>query len=179
MRSLKSVLDSLRETLPTADELDPDDPSQVCWEVDEAIGIAGRNIAFLEGIEDLSPEDKQLFDALAYFQSVVHVYGETSSDGFLSIFYNDDGRELELTRRLLSEARAPIAPLFERALTLLRPLFEISDDTNWVTRNLDADPHEVVGKANMAEIEEIESEVDRLINESYSQIYSRYREARA
>jgi hypothetical protein len=176
MQSLHALISRLRVDLPAADEIDVDSLYDLHWDIEAVIGANTRVLSLDDGnAENLDPELKAFFDALRYIQCINALYNDISHDGFLSIFYNRTGAELDLLRSELRNFADPIAPLVEISYRHLAPIYGFVADTNYVTRSGSTLVVEAVPERIMQAIEALEEQIEDLRDASFDRCLSMYR----
>jgi hypothetical protein len=118
-----------------------------------------------EELSELSPTQRIFYDALVYSETIFELYSEIAFDGLESIFYNKIGDDIDKLKTVLHDNKSPISELFDKAYSLVDELFDIKPNDNWVMRNLDKNPYEILSDDVIKGIESIENKIYEMQNQ--------------
>ena len=178
MSSLADILTRLQEELPGSDDVAEDDIGEMGWDIDEVLGVGVQLVSCDDGTSSsLPPALRSYFDALRYFQCINGMLWEVAGDGFLSVFYNGTGNDIDLLRSELKYFNDPLSPIVERAYALLDPVYRFEPGTNFAGRKGDCDVFEVVPEPTRESLAKLEEQVHALHVETYRKALALYRAA--
>lgn len=105
MESLKEKLIELQEKLPKGDEVDIEYLYDIhLMDIEEILGSSRKIWEFQNDTTEKLPDPMQnYFYALWYIQSVFSLFDSINWDGFLSVFYNWSGREINALKTILKK----------------------------------------------------------------------------
>ena len=177
MESLKDKLLEMQKKLPKGNETDFDDLYEIyMMDLHEILG-SGRGIwEFDNGTsETLSEPMQNYYYALWYIQSVIGLLDTINCDGFLSVFYNWSGNEIDALKTVLKRFDDKLEPLVAQAYNLLHPIYKFEPDTNVVTKDPDVDFFDIIPQDVMNQLKAIEDNIQEYYDETYDYALSLYK----
>lgn len=178
MASLESILTRLQKELPGADEVDEDSLYEMNWTMDDILGFGVHLVSCDDGNSaSLPPNLKAYFEALRYVQCVNGLMGDVAHDGFLSIFYNGTGADIDILRSELKYFKDPLSTIVEKAYMLLEPVYKFEPETNYVGRSGLNDVHDVIPQSDQEALTKLEDKVEALQEKTNKRAFTMYKKA--
>lgn len=177
METLEQKLLELKKILPPGNETDDDVLYDIyLLELHEVLGSDSKIWEYDNDIShNLSKPLQDYFYALWYIQSVLGLFSSISGDGMLSVFYNWSGAEIDALKTILKKFNDKLEPLINEAYNLLLPIYKFKFDSNFVTDNPGSNVYDIIPQDIMSQLEDIESKVEKLQDESHDHALSLYK----
>ena len=126
----------------------------VIWDVQEKVGKILANVDSEDDIIDKLPKRIRINFRLAEFQEAIYC------DGFFSVFYNCDYREIMRFRATLEEiGECKLVSCFDRGLQLFKSKFSWDDETTNFVCQVYESPYDYFGTEISDQFDEIEKEI--------------------
>ncbi len=134
------------------------DPESIVLAIEGELGLGSKLLALDDAeLQGCDPGLLRLHRALGNAQEHWDLYATIACDGLCSIFYNGTGDAIDRMRTVFSSFGSPLSPLLARACELAVPMYEISPDSSWVSRNPGADPRAILGQDVHEALERLET----------------------
>ncbi len=177
---LEVKLKQLQDELLPSSEIYEDYLHELVWDIDDIFGFEHTIFDYTrEEIISLPDNLQKFHKGLMYIYSSLELIHSINNDGFLSIYYNCRGKEIERYIDILKDFNDPTANCYKEGYELFKPIFHIPYESNVITDatiDFGSNPYSVLNEEVLLKEEQLNNTIESLEDEVFDRILAVYRE---